>query len=897
MSLYLVRNDGRYDPRALGARCDLCPLKGATPVPPSPSATDRPRFVIVGEAPGRLEVLKGAPFIGPSGKLLDRILREAGLDRDDAHVTNAMACRPEDDRPDVKLAATSCCAPRLAAELTALPRGEDRPRIRPRSTPRTAGNMLPVLPFGQWGSRAILGTRSILKARGFVWQAPLVQPEKIAAQKKALVRMRENARREHKLDKRREGIRKKERALLLLQAQATYAGAWAVPTLHPAFILRGADGWLPVLIGDVKRFRRLLDGKLKLEDLGPYSVASTPAEVKEQVGALGEIHPGSFDLSFDIETTGKEATTTSLKCLSISDGKRTVVVHPWENRLMFSLRAALKGRTLVMHNGPQFDHIVMRRYGMPIPKWEDTLIAHHVFAGHLPKSLAHVVSVYCDARPWKLLAGKDAGGEKGIGPWEYAEKAPPAKKKEAIKNLLDYSAADARLTALAWGRMGADLEPELRVYESDKIMALLCQRMTETGIATDEKKRRELSVILRNRKRALLGEMRKLIQTKNFHPARLKDVRWALFTRFKAPLLRPTATGLASTSNETLEYLKGRGADTRAGRMANLILRWREAAKVLSTYVEGEHRAEVDGRVHAPWKLGPVTGRLAGPLMTLPRYGKDPVQQVRGLYIARRYPKPRIVAQVHDAAIIEAFGTFVYYDLSQAEARLAAYFSGDEALIAACEADIHTENAKIVFQDSPEAVEALVRANELPLHVEKNGKALKWKAVSKDKGGCKEYRDIAKNVGFCVWYCGTAERAFITLRAQGFQVTMAACEEIVRRFHATYDRYYDYVAENVQYVRRHGHLRTVFLGRIRWLGWHAKETEISNFPIQSGIADLQNERLPRIEGKLTDCASVEEVKGLVKSTWNEPIEVPHNGKRFVMPTDVKEGVNWGEAFG
>jgi uracil-DNA glycosylase family protein len=48
------------------------------------------RVMIVGEQPGDQEDRAGHPFVGPSGKLLDRALEEAGIDRDDVYVTNAV---------------------------------------------------------------------------------------------------------------------------------------------------------------------------------------------------------------------------------------------------------------------------------------------------------------------------------------------------------------------------------------------------------------------------------------------------------------------------------------------------------------------------------------------------------------------------------------------------------------------------------------------------------------------------------------------------------------------------------------------------------------------------------------------------------------------------------------
>jgi DNA polymerase len=50
----------------------------------------RARVMIVGEQPGDQEDRAGHPFVGPSGKLLDRALENAGIDRDDVYVTNAV---------------------------------------------------------------------------------------------------------------------------------------------------------------------------------------------------------------------------------------------------------------------------------------------------------------------------------------------------------------------------------------------------------------------------------------------------------------------------------------------------------------------------------------------------------------------------------------------------------------------------------------------------------------------------------------------------------------------------------------------------------------------------------------------------------------------------------------
>jgi len=59
--------------------------------------------VFVGEAPGQREDEQGIPFVGPSGKLLDRLLGEIGLERSDVYIANVVKCRPpknRDPRPD-----------------------------------------------------------------------------------------------------------------------------------------------------------------------------------------------------------------------------------------------------------------------------------------------------------------------------------------------------------------------------------------------------------------------------------------------------------------------------------------------------------------------------------------------------------------------------------------------------------------------------------------------------------------------------------------------------------------------------------------------------------------------------------------------------------------------------
>lgn len=55
-------------------------------------------IMFVGEAPGRQEDLKGLPFVGEAGKLLDELLDEIGLSRGEVYITNIVKCRPPRNR-------------------------------------------------------------------------------------------------------------------------------------------------------------------------------------------------------------------------------------------------------------------------------------------------------------------------------------------------------------------------------------------------------------------------------------------------------------------------------------------------------------------------------------------------------------------------------------------------------------------------------------------------------------------------------------------------------------------------------------------------------------------------------------------------------------------------------
>ena len=116
--------------RAAGARCEGCELfRKATQMVFGRGPADA-RVVLVGEQPGDQEDLKGAPFVGPAGEVLDRALAEAGLDRAQVYVTNAVKHFSFVERGRRRIHQTprlpeiAACRPWLEAELEVI-----KPRI------------------------------------------------------------------------------------------------------------------------------------------------------------------------------------------------------------------------------------------------------------------------------------------------------------------------------------------------------------------------------------------------------------------------------------------------------------------------------------------------------------------------------------------------------------------------------------------------------------------------------------------------------------------------------------------------------------------------------------------------------------------------------------------------
>lgn len=81
------------------------------------------RVMFIGEGPGKNEDLKGEPFVGAAGQLLNELLAHAGLERSQVYIANVVKCRPPGNR-DPEAVEIETCTPFLREQIRII-----RPRV------------------------------------------------------------------------------------------------------------------------------------------------------------------------------------------------------------------------------------------------------------------------------------------------------------------------------------------------------------------------------------------------------------------------------------------------------------------------------------------------------------------------------------------------------------------------------------------------------------------------------------------------------------------------------------------------------------------------------------------------------------------------------------------------
>ncbi len=240
-----------------------------------------------------------------------------------------------------------------------------------------------------------------------------------------------------------------------------------------------------------------------------------------------------------------------------------------------------------------------------------------------------------------------------------------------------------------------------------------------------------------------------------------KQLGVLLFEKLKLPVLRKTKTGY-STDEETLEGLK------KFHPVCELILKYREAAKLKATYVDSLLvLADNNRRVHTNFnQTGTVTGRLSSFNPNLQN-------------IPARSEKGRLIRQAFCAGEGKVL---LSLDYSQIDLRVLAHVSQDETLIHAFKSadDIHTRTASEVFNKPIAEV-------------------------------TKEDRAHAKGINFGIVY-GQGPLAL----SQSLGITMTQAKDYIDSYFARYDTVKSWINKTVAEARKNGFVTTM-LGHIRYI--------------------------------------------------------------------------------
>lgn len=782
------------------ALCDKCPANGSScKVPPTP-ADSSAKLIICGEAPGATELRLRRPFVGRSGDYLDLALRRINLQRSAVHITNALLCRlPETASNSEWRLALECCRPRLEAELNKL-----------------GCNI--VLSLGARALETLTGKRSIFPWAG----APLP------------------------------GISQKT----------------ILPTLHPAFILR-PQGWdySPVFFVHIARAYELaVNGPS--EPCYPKFFLWPDREASQ---ALIDIHKAGKPIGFDVETMGVDPLKDVCMCVGISNEDLAVSV-PWESYLSggkvivpylsesFVGRQIAKRMKLILQdskiekiaqNGPH-DILTLERLGIKVKGYKfDTMTAHMLIAPGRRHDLGWICCELNGMPRWKEEK-HTASDEKGAMKFS----------KRQQEELRLYNAKDCYMTLLAARDLGSILSedpPLKRLFNSHAMPAVkIAINMQRRGFKIDIAEKARLQKLYKSRFYNQQAAIRKIAKKfwasgGSFNPRSPQQLRKLFFDKLQARKLPGRGVSL---DKEVLAHYKTKAEKPIVRALADVLLKYRHADKMLGTYINGLP-LDCNNIIHAKWKPGKArTMRWA----SSPNLQNIPYE-MRSMFISHA-----------------ADGWLVRGDYDQLELRIIALFSGDKPLIDTFNsgADPHAINAKEIFG-----------LRDVSL-------------VSKNQ------RNVAKMAVYQMCYGGSVKALHEKITLDFPDVTFREIELIHRRWFSVHGRLGEWHEELLKTAKAKGYVEAPLTKHRRNFYIEVEDAKVFNYPVQHTAADIMNKVIKKVNnhmdwkhtsivGQIHDELIIEgadrdSLVDILRTEMPQTIEYKGNSMRF--PTGIKIGRNW-----
>lgn len=533
-------------------RCGLCKtaehvcLLGKGPKPC--------KVMIVGEAPGHREDDSGKPFVGRSGELLEELLEVCDIDRSDVYITNAVHCRPPDNRTPKKKE-IEACKHWLLKEIEA---------VKPKF----------VLLMGNIPLYALLGQKGIRKARGMpvekdgVIYFPTYHPSYAL-----------------RMPKQRPVLRSD---MLMFFKIVDRGGIGDEEGLNYHII----KSWK-----DVNR---------AFEDIERTSIVSVDTETS----GLDQFTPDFAIQSIHVGTMKHQW------CFPLSHPGGWLSKKPMvRERLMAKLIHLLKRRTVVMQNGKYDTIAIAEEYGEVLYCDFDTMLAHYNVDENTVHDLKFLAQHYFDSVDYDIPLAEKQGK---LAPEIVADPKLSEYFLERHCKYAALDVFYTRKLYFKLKKLLQEDDATYKLFtELTMPVARMYVDIERNGVYIDRKQLKKARDHYKKQAQDALAKLNRLcpddrvwknkktgLWQKGINWGSPKQVGEVLFKRLKLPSLEKTGKGADSTSESVLLRL------AKQHKVPKLILEWREATKNLGTFLDAWERMAVANKLHPTFKIhGTVTGR------------------------------------------------------------------------------------------------------------------------------------------------------------------------------------------------------------------------------------------------------------------------------------------------
>lgn len=683
-----------YKGRSLAGTCEYCEV-------PYRGPKRNVDVMIVGESPGTYEIFKRQPFVGETGELVAKSLRENGIDPNSVFYANACRCMlDKDDKTNKKTlrSALACCRPALAKAIQLL---------KPKA----------ILCFGDVALTQVLKQSGITKKRGRFqrseefdcWVFPTFHPAAC--------------------------FRDQGKFAFWTPDMATFAkfvkDGFVMTEVAEKGVYQDVDSIKFIL--DKQNITVAIDTETQGADFADPNSVVISYSISDEEGK-------GYNIWLCTECEPDEADHVINWPRKVASRKTEIVDVPVKFapnyvKRLDELAALCKRKDIkkVMMNGNYDLHrlrqLGIKRFEVESYTMDVQLAAHSMDPDNFIKaSLLNIQTAFLTNKADHKTAFQ-----------EQVDKADMlAAAKENPERHTLYAAADTDVTLGCANVLRHHLMQDKALVNyyaklAHPVQSIVLYEIEKNGIPFNmellpETKERIASVI-RQKEEAFLALVPDKVIDKHksagLRLTRANFIRDVFFTKrlgFGLPVLQKTPSGDPTTDRKVLVRLRDELEDCPAKEALSLLIEWGPYQKLYSTYLKGfENAVKPDGRLHTQiTKTGTATGRTSSSqpnLQNIPKRNPEIQKAIRSMLVA---PPGKIL---------------VAADYSQSELRWIAHESGDRAMrqIFLDGGDMHKITGKGLAE----------RHNEV------------WDNLSKEEQ--KAYRQKAKPVNFGLPYGQSAK--------------------------------------------------------------------------------------------------------------------------------------------